>query len=196
MKIYFSFVSPDYGRAAELLMPLLRERIKDDGSFLSRLSALALSLPSDKILPLINALTTREKDGLLSMAVEEYEDKLAELCNKLLRQEGLELAVKDISLSRELEGCISLCDINYLALARRFLPMVPGAVLKDSPLSMLAGLPAKLLYTALEKLPHSRLEQAAVYLINKSNFKIIDKIEALAESKGFRISLTSLSAEI
>lgn len=195
MKIILAIDRLDYPSAAKALLPLLGNA-KKDGSLSFLLMAALGKLPAEQVSLLLSALPQQELDGIAVQLLAEKEEKLLELCSRFLENHALPLSVSALSLSKSMELSVVLTHIDYAALARRFLPMLPTAVLKDSPLSMLAGLPAKLLYTALEKLPQSRLEQAAVYLINKFSFQLIDKIEALAEDKGLGISLLSLSAEI
>lgn len=196
MELILYISEPDYGQLITAAMPLLESRLKDDGSFLSRLGQTALKLPPQRIGELLDSLPPFEISALASAAVSEYEGKLLALIKRLLSEHEIDAAVSGISLSPYLECRISISHVNYGALAQRFLPMLPGSLMKEGAaadaLTALMKLPTKL----IEKIPQKRLEQTAVQLITKYEFQICKKLEALAQARGFDIELISFIAKI
>lgn len=197
MKIVLGLGPIDYANTAKALLPLLKA--KDEDSLSSRLIAAAAKLPEEPLTQLINSLSRKELDGILRCLAAEKEEKLLELGNRLLERQELPVCLSAFSLSEDMELSITAGDIDYAALARRFLPLVPEAVLDEHPatraLALLMKLPAKLLYSALESLPREKPEQAIMWLAARYESAIIEKLKAIAAAKGIELPLLRVRVE-
>lgn len=197
MKITLGLGQLDYGGTAKAVLPLLKS--KEDGSLASRLMAAASKLPAESLAQLIDSLPREELDGIAIQLAAEKQEKLIDACGKFLEKQGLPLSVRSLSLRESMELSVTVDSIGYAALARRFLPMLPAAILEEHPatraLASLLKLPSALLYAALEKIPAEKLEAALIYLINRYEATILSKLRALAFERGIEFSPTALRAE-
>ena len=197
MKISLGLGPLDYGSIAKAVLPLLKA--KDDGSLSSRLMAAAAKLPAEPLAQLIDSLPREELDGIARQLVEEKQEKLIEACAKFLEKQGLPISVSALELHENMDLSVTLDNIDYAALARRFLPMLPSAVLEEHPatkaLAALMKLPSALLYAALEKIPADRLEAALIFLINRYEASVLSKLRTVACDRGIELSPTALRAE-
>ena len=195
MKIVLLFMEPDYGQLVSAALPLVRDKLTDDGSFKSQLARTVLELPEEALISLADELPGWKVSKLLSAGVKEYESRLISLANSLLFRYDLPLYVDGISLSPSLGCSISFSDIDFDALARRFLPLLSDTLLKDSPLAPLLKLPTKLCYAAIEKMSQERKEQLLSQLVSRFEGQIIRKLESLARERGFDISIIAVYME-
>ena len=197
MKINLGLGPLDYGSIAKAVLPHLKAR--EDDSLVSRLMAAAAKLPAEALAQLIGSLPREELDGIAVLLVEEKQEKLLEACGKFLERQGLPLRLSAVGLSEDMELSLTVDNIDYAALARHFLPLIPAAVLDEHAatkvLASLMKLPSALLYAALEKIPAEKLEAALIFLINRYSGVIVSKLRTMACERGIDLSPTALRAE-
>ena len=163
------------------------------------LMAAAGKLPPEQVSLLLGTLPQQELDGIAVQLLAEKEDNILELCSRCLEKQALPFSVTSLSLNKNMELSVVLTQIDYAALARRFLPLIPAAVLSGHPatkvLVALLKLPSQLLYSALEAIPPEKLESAAIYLLNHYEAVILSKLCAVFEAHGITLNPTGLRAE-
>lgn len=191
----------EYADAACKALAMLRERVSDNGSAASKLLCTAVQLPDELVYSVFDAVSQEDKNEILVRLVQENKEKLLDIAARTLKQNGIDVAIGDVTVNRELEVSAVLSRINYLALAEMFFPMLRNeAILSEDQaaaiLHMLLKLPTMLIRGALDKLPQRKKDELVVYLINRYRDAILRKIMELADNNGIRLRLENLSARI
>ena len=191
----------DFGDVILKALPVLREKVSDDGSAVSKIIAVVTQLPSEVIRTMLDAVPREDKQEIVALLVRENKDKLCEVLSRLLKENEIDVSLDAVSLSNELELCVAVSNLNYAALAEKYLPLIrEGLVIQENPASaMLAALlklPKMLLFGALAKIPQNKKDETVVYLINKNKDRIIAKLEDVLAKQDIRICLGDLKAEV
>ena len=113
----------------------------------------------------------------------------------------MDVSLDEVSLSNDLALNIEVSNLNYAALAAKFLPLVrDGLIIGENPavemLHAVLKLPGMLLYGALAKIPQNKKDEAVAYLINKNKDRIIAKLEEMMANQDIHIRLGDLNVEV
>lgn len=89
----------DYSSIAELAMPLIKEKISENGGgFLGGL--LGKQIPAFALNGLIGLLTPQQKDEIALKLINRNEDKIIGLLQKTASENGVNLTVKSLTASK------------------------------------------------------------------------------------------------
>lgn len=181
-------------------MPILREKAPNDGSAISKIVSVVTLLPSEAICTMLDAVSQNDKYEIVALLVRDNQEKLKKMLSQLLKQNDIDVSLDDMTLSDEMELSIAVSNLNYAALAAKYLPMVRNSfIIDENPataiLTALLKLPGMLLYGALAKIPQDKKDETVAYLINKNKDKIIAKIEDMLVKQDIHIHLADLKVE-
>lgn len=181
-------------------MPILREKAQSDCCAISKIISVVTKLPSEVIRTMMNSVSYEDKCEIVALLVRDHNDKIREGLSQLLKQNGINAALGEVSISSVLELSVTLSNLNYAALITRYRSMIQdGLLTQENPITeMLATplrLPNVLLYGALAKIPQNRKDEAVAYLINKNSNRIIEGIESAVRSQNIHIRFGKFEVE-
>lgn len=201
MKINVQIKEIDFCDVILKAMPVLREKAPNDGSAISKIISVVTNLPSEAIDTMLNAVSQDDKYEIVALLVRDNQEKLKQMLSQLLKQNDIDVSLDEMSLSEALELSIAVSNLNYAALAAKYLPLVRNSfIIGENPaiemLTALLKLPGMLLYGALAKIPQEKKDEAVAYLVNKNKDKIIAKIEDMLVKQDIHIRLANLEVEV
>ena len=201
MKVYIQVKEIDFYDVIMKAMPVLQEKAPDDGSAIAKIISVLTDLPADVIGIMLNAVSQSDKQEIAALLVRDYNEKVKQMTARMLEQNGIDVMLNEIDLSDKMELDITVSDLNYAALAEKYLPMVRNSFItgENPAMEMFAALlklPGMLLYAALAKIPQNKKDEAIAYLINKNKDKIIAKLEDLFDKQNIHIRLADLNVEV
>ena len=201
MKLSIQIKEIDFFDVIRKTMPVLQEKTPNDGSATAKIIAVVTQLPEDVIHTMLNAVPYEDKCEIVVLLVRENQEKIRTALSQLLTQNEIDASLDSLSISDELELSIAVSNLNYAALASKYLPLVrDGLVIQENPITaMLAALlklPSMLLYGAISKIPQDKKDEAVAYLLNKNSDTIIEKIEDILLKQDIHIKLENLKVEI
>ena len=200
MKLKIQIKEIDFADVILKAMPVLREKVPNDGSAISKIISVVTQLPSEVICTMLDAVSQDDKYEIVVLLVRENKDKIRQSLSQLLKQYDIDVSLDDITLSDEMELSIAVSNLNYATLAAKYLPMVRNSFIMDENpataiLTALLKLPGMLLYGALAKIPQDKKDETVAYLVNKNKDKIIAKIEDMLVKQNIHIRLADLKVE-
>ena len=201
MKLSIQIKEIDFCDVILKAMPILQEKAPNDGSAVSKIIAVVTQLPEEVIRTMLNAVHYEDKCEIVAMLAREHQEKIQAALSQLLKQNEIDISLDSLSISNELELGIAVSNLNYAALASKYLPLVrDGLVVQENPtvamLAALLKLPSMLLYGAISKIPQDKKDEAVAYLINKKSDIIIPKIEDYLLKQGLHIKFNNLNVEV
>ena len=182
-------------------MPALQENAPDDGSAISKIISVVTQLPQEVIQTMLEAVSQEDKCEIVALLVRDNKEKLHQTLSQLLKKNEIDVALDEVSLSNDLALNIGVSNLNYAALAAKYLPFVrDGLIIGENPamemLHAVLKLPGILLYGALAKIPQDKKDEAVAYLINKNKDRIIAKLEDMLANQDIHIRLGDLKVEV
>ena len=201
MKLKIQIKGIDFADVILKAMPVLREKVPNDGSAISKIISVVVQLPSEVICTMLDAVSQDDKYEIVVLLVRENKDKIRQALSQLLKQYDIDVSLDDITLNDEMELSIAVSNLNYASLAAKYLPMVRNSFIVDENpataiLTALLKLPGMLLYGALAKIPQDKKDETVAYLVNKNKDKIIVKIEDMLMKQDIHIRLADLKVEV
>lgn len=200
MKLKIQIKEIDFADVILKAMPVLQEKVPNDGSAISKIISVVTQLPSEVICTMLDAVSQDDKYEIVVLLVRENKDKIRQALSQLLKQNDIDVSLDDMTLSDEMELSIAVSNLNYTTLAAKYLPMVRNSFIMDENpataiLTALLKLPGMLLYGALAKIPQDKKDETVAYLVNKNKDKIIAKIEDMLVKQNIHIRLADLKVE-
>lgn len=179
-------------------MPVLQNNVCSDGSAFSKILLVASRLPREVIGTMLEAIPVEDQREIVSLLVEENREQLRCTVLQLLKQNGIDVSVDEICLSKQLQLCVTVCDVNYTALAIKYLPMIrQGVIFREHPvLATLLKLPDGMLRGAISKIPQDQKDKIIAAMINKNTDTLITKIEEIIACNDLHVRLGDLSVQI
>lgn len=182
-------------------MPFLQAKAPDDGSAVSKIIYVVTQLPPDVICTTLNAVSRDDQYEIVSLLVRDNKEKLIKVLSQVLKQNGIDASLRELNLSDKMELRIKVNDLDYAALAVRYLPLVRnGFIMGENPaldvIMLLPKLTGVLLISALAKIPLKKKDEAVAYLVNKNKDKIIAKIEEVLVKQGIHACLGDLTIKV
>ena len=182
-------------------MPVLQEKTPNDGSAISKIITIVTQLPHETIRTMLESVSQEDKCEIVALLLRENKDKLYYAISWLLKQNDIDVSLDEVSLSNDLVLNIEISNLNYAALAAKYLPLTRGdLIVGENPamemLSAVLKLPGMLLYGALAKIPQNKKDEAIAYLINKKKDRIITKLEDMLANQDIHIRLDDLKVEV
>lgn len=182
-------------------MPVLRENTAYDGSAGSKIISVVTQLPQNVIRAMLEAVPQKDQCEIVTLLVRENRDKLHQGLSRILKENEIDVSLDELSLSDAMELTISVSNLNYAALAVKYLPLIHGnlPVGENTVIEMLAKLaklPVMVLYGALAKIPQDKKDEAVAFLINRNADRIIAKMEDMLSEQDIHIRLEDLAVEI
>lgn len=201
MKLRIQIKEIDFCDVILKAMPVLQEKAPNDGSTISKIISVVTQLPHEVIRTMLEAVSQEDKCEIVALLVRDNKEKLKQMLSQLLKQNDIDVSLDEMSLSDELEVSIAVSNLNYAALAVKYLPMVRDSfIIGENPaIEMLTAwlkLPGRLLYGVLAKVPQDKKDEAVVYLINKNKDRIIAKLEDMMADQNIHIRLDDLKVEV
>lgn len=201
MKINIQLKEIDFADVILKAMPLLQEKAPQDDSAISKIISTVTQLPSNVIRTMVDAVSQEDKCEIVALLARDNEQKIMNLLSQLLKQNDIDVSLDGMSLDEKLELRLTVSNLNYAALAAKYLPFVRNSLIIDenpafAMLAALLKLPGFLLYGALEKIPQDKKDEAVAYLVNKNKDRIIAKIEGMLIKQGMHIRLGDLHVEV
>lgn len=122
MKINMKFKEPDFFALVEKLLPLAAEHLHPSGEAAGKLVSMLSHLPVELMRPALEALPREDICELAALLVKEQEGRLLSALNSKLADNSLDISLSGLSLSKELELCLSADAVDYDRLIAVLLP--------------------------------------------------------------------------
>ena len=201
MKLRIQIKEIDFCDVILKAIPVLQEKAPNDGSAIAKIISVVVQLPHEVIRTMLEAVSQEDKCEIVALLVRENKEKLHHALSQLLKQNDIDVSLDEVSLSNNLVLTIAVSNLNYPALAAKYLPSIRDSlIMGENPametLSAVLKLPGKLLYGALAKIPQSKKDEAIAYLINKNKERIVAKLEEMIANQDIHIRLADLKAEV
>lgn len=201
MKLRIQIKEIDFCDVILKTIPVLQEKAPNDGSAISKIISVVTQLPHEVIHTMLEAVSQEAKCEIVALLVRENKEKLHQALSQLLKKNEIDVSLDEVSLSNDLALNIEVSNLNYAALAAKFLPLVrDGLIIGENPavemLHAVLKLPGMLLYGALAKIPQNKKDEAVAYLINKNKDRIIAKLEEMMANQDIHIRLGDLTVEV
>ena len=201
MKLRIQIKEIDFCDVILKAMPVLQEKAPHNGSAISKIISVVTQLPHEVIRTMLEAVSQEDKCEIVALLVRENKEKLCQALSQLLKKNEIDVSLDEVSLSNDLALNIEVSNLNYAALAVKYLPLVrDGLIIGENPamemLHAVLKLPGMLLYGALAKIPQNKKDEAVAYLINKNKDKIIAKLEEKMANQDIHIRLGDLNVEV
>ena len=182
-------------------MPVLQEKASNDGGAISKIVSVVTQLPHEVIRTMLEAVSQEDKCEIVALLVCDNKEKLHQALSQLLKKNEIDVSLDEVSLSNDLALNIEVSNLNYAALAAKYLPLIrDGLIIGENPamemLHAVLKLPGMLLYGALAKIPQNKKDEAVAYLINKNKDRIIAKLEEMMVNQDIHIRLGDLNVEV
>lgn len=136
-------------------------------------------IPDEAFCNLLDAIPPAKLNEIISAFVEEKQEKIMGIVGKLIAKKGLPLEVKSINISKDLLVDVVIGDLDYAALANKFVPAD----------KFYSGLAKKILTGPSQE----KKDNFIIGAVSKFKGKIIGKIRGIAMSKGIEIDVEDLS---
>lgn len=182
MHLHLKLKTVNYGDVAVKAMPMLAERQGQfPGSAGMILDAFSV-LPAGLVREVFDAVPVEQKNRIVAAFAEEKKKKILGLLNGISR--GLGMTLSDYTMGEDLSLAAEIGNIDYLALAEKFLPTIQEKLAAMDRIPSV--LRAVIRFATAEKLvgmlDHFVSDKDAFFasLINQSDGKIISMIEKLA----------------
>ena len=201
MKLRIQIKEIDFCDVISKAMPVLQEKAANDGSVISKIISVVTQLPHEVIQTMLEAVSQEDKCEIVALLVGENKEKLRQALSQLLKKNEIDVSLDEVNLSNDLVLAVGISNLNYAALAAKYLPFVrDGLIIGENPamemLHAVLKLPGMLLYGALAKIPQDKKDEAVAYLVNKNKDKIIAKIEDMLVKQDIHIRLADLKVEV
>lgn len=201
MKVTIQIDEIDFCDAILKAIPVLQEKAPNDGSAISKIISVVTRLPHEVIRTMLESVSQEDKCEIIALLVGENKEKLHLALSRLLKKNEIVVSLDEVSLSNDLALNIEVSNLNYAALAAKYLPIVrDGLITGENPamemLHAVLKFPGMLLYGALAKIPQNKKDEAVAYLINKNKDRIIAKLEEMMVNQDIHIRLGDLNVEV
>lgn len=201
MKLRIQIKEIDFCDVILKAMPVLQEKASNDGSAISKIVSVVTQLPHEVIRTMVEAVSQEDKCEIVALLVCDNKEKLHQALSQLLKKNEIDVSLDEVSLSNDLALNIEVSNLNYAALAAKYLPLIrDGLIIGENPamemLHAVLKLPGMLLYGALARIPQNKKDEAVAYLINKNKDRIIAKLEEMMVNQDIHIRLGDLNVEV
>ena len=201
MKLSVQIKEIDFCDVILKAMPVLQEKAPNDGSAIAKIISVVVQLPHEVIRTMLEAVSQEDKCEIVALLVRENKAKLHQALSQLLKKNEIDASLDEVSLSNDLSLNIGVSNLNYAALAEKYLPLMRNSVIiSENPITdmvaALLKLPSMLLYGALNKIPQTKKDEAVAYLINKNKDRIVAKLEEMMVNQDIHIRLDDLEVEV
>lgn len=201
MKLRIQIKEIDFCDVILKTMPVLQEKAPHDGSAISKIISVVTQLPHEVIRTMLEAVSQEDKCEIVALLVGENKEKLHQALSQLLKKNEIDVFLDEVNLNNDLMLSVGISNLNYAALAAKYLPFVrDGLIIGENPamemLHAVLKLPGMLLYGALAKIPQEKKDEAVAYLINKNKDRIIAKLEDMIANQNIHIQLDDLKVEV
>ena len=201
MKLRIQIKEIDFCDVILKAMPVLQEKASNDGSAISKIVSVVTQLPHEVIRTMLEAVSQEDKCEIVALLVCDNKEKLHQALSQLLKKNEIDVSLDEVGLSNDLALNIEFSNLNYAALAAKYLPLIrDGLIISENPamemLHAVLKLPGMLLYGALAKIPQNKKDEAVAYLINKNKDRIIAKLEEMMVNQDIHIRLGDLNVEV
>lgn len=201
LKINIQIKKIDFYDVVVKAMPVLQEKMSNDGNAICKIISVFSELPDDVIGIMLNAVSQEDKYEIVALLVRDNKEMLMQMLSQMLKDNDVDASLDELSLSNQMDLSIAVSNLNYAALAEKYLPLVHNSLIPDENPAMamfaaLLKLPAMLMYATLAKIPQNKKDEAVAYLMNKNKDKIIAKFEELCGKQGIHIRLDDLKVEV
>lgn len=190
----------DYGEVVVKALPLLRTKIRDDGSAMAKMLLAITQLPPEVIYGIFDAMPQERKAEIVALLASENKEKLLKLAMAVAEKNGIGITVEDVTVSKELQIEVFVSRIDYAGLVVRFLPLVKDKLktLEGSEVKILSGLAyasSELACELLKRIPREYQDKIAVFLLNQCREQIQEMIEGTFQKNGIGIGIGDFAAE-
>lgn len=180
-------------------MPILREKVPQDGTAVSRILRVVTQLPDHVIRTMLEAVPESELQEILVLLIRENQEKIRQKLENLLKENQVEVSLEELTLSDGMELRMRINDLDYARLLQ--MPAVQNAVRNHAAqgnvlLTSLLAAPEFLLRGMLDRIPQETKDQIALSLLNKYSDALTAKLEHLIQKRGIQIQLSDLRAEL
>lgn len=201
MKLRIQIKEIDFYDVVLKAMPVLQEKAAHNGSAISKIISVVTQLPHEVIRTMLEAVSQEDKCEIVALLVGENKEKLHQALSQLLKKNEIDVFLDEVNLNNDLVLSVGISNLNYAALAAKYLPFVrDGLIIGENPamemLHAVLKLPGMLLYGALAKIPQEKKDEAVAYLINKNKDRIIAKLEDMIANQDIHIQLDDLKVEV
>ena len=142
MKVTIQIKEIDFCDVILKTMPVLQEKASNDGSAISMIISVVTKLPHEVIRTMLEAVSHEDKCEIVALLVRENNDKLHQALSQMLKQNEIDVSLDEVSLSSDLALSVAVSNLNYAALAAKYLPLVRDSlIVQENPVAaMLAAL--------------------------------------------------------
>lgn len=203
MKLTAKISELNYGDAAVAAMPILGKTARNDTAVGKILTAIT-QLPQEMIRQVFDSIPQVDKNEIIAMLASENQERLVRFCRHMLNNNGFDMTLQEISISKDLEITIWIDEINYHSLVKKFLPMVKekmadyvlghGWVGKRMAPKIMNG-SADLVCEIFDKFPQDAKNRIVENIFNQNQKKLMAFFENTAQKSGIELKLESLRME-
>lgn len=198
MKITCKIAEIQYGDIVIQFLPALSDGLAQSGNAIAKIVSTLVQLPEDVLRPVFDVIPEEDKNEIVSMLVEENQEKLLAAANDLLKGQGIRATVEQISLSHDLTLVVSIVEIDYCDLVTKYVPLLNNSgVIHENPtaamLTNLLRLPAFLIKKTLDAMSQKKKDEIVAYLINRYKEQLLQKLTSLIAAHNIGIKLEEIS---
>lgn len=178
-------------------MPVLREKIPDNGSAAAKIARAITQLPPELIREVFEAVPREEKNEIVVMLVEENKNRIISIANEFTRKNEAGITIRDLSVTSELEIHAAADEIDYRSIAVKFLPLVrqrlaSARVVPAMLRPLLARAPAEEVLRILDRIPQNVKDDIVIFVVNQNQERIKDWIIKTAQDHDIALTVETL----
>lgn len=190
-----------YSDVAVMVMPVLGKSFSDRTDAAAMAAVTVSRLPERLVRELLDEITDGQMSVLLSAFATENKKTIIDAVNKLSDRNGFGVTFTDFAMTPQPELRVTVGEIDYPCVVKRFLPMIKeklldmgGAVALLRPVIRNAS--ADQVCGLLDHLLGSNKEEFIVALVNQYGDKLEAAIEDLAAKQNIRLKVSGLRAHM
>ena len=134
MKLRIQIKEIDFCDVILKAMPVLQKQALHDGSAISKILSVATQLPHEVIRTMLEAVSQEDKCEIVALLVGENKEQLHRALSQLLKKNEIDVSLDEVNLSNDLVLSVGISNLNYAALAAKYLPLVrDGLIIGENP---------------------------------------------------------------
>ncbi len=192
MNVYIELVEIHYADVAVKLLPHLRP----SGSAAGLLTEAVSKLPEQVIRTVFDAIPLEKQDEIAAAFLSEHREELCRWATGFLKEQGIGVEIKDVTLSQNLELILQLGDIDYVSLVQTFFASQEKDLAAQEPLdrvlASLRMLPGFLLTKAVAAMSQERRDEILAALVNRVGDQLLSKLMELARQQNIHLTLKNI----
>lgn len=200
MKIIVKIKEINYGDVAVKAMPFLKKAAQSQNNAVGKTIAAVSQLPDDLIYNIFDVIPMEQKNDIVAAFAMENKEKILAAVNKMSKDYKIGVMLSNYALNQELELAAVVSEIDYQAIAERFLPEIREKLLSMGGMvgflkPVIEKASAEQVCGLLDKILGKNKDAVIASLINMNQQKLISLIEETAAKQNIRLKVASVFLE-